>query len=369
MIGGRRGRLINRIRSAVQAAGGDLRYRSAAMALDDRLRLVLPRILSLTVIGAVAGAAYGLATAHGASVTGLARGALSGAFIAAIITLLDAFVLKAPGAPLTRAPFLLNVGVRSLVYLVVFLLVIPAGNWLLPNPDAEGAINISRDDIAFSFAVLFVVTFLLEVNTLLGQNVLLAFITGRYHRPRVEQRVFLIIDMKNSTAAAERLGEVAFHGLLNRLIGDLSGAIVAHKGEIHKYVGDELIATWPLAEGLKPARCLLACFDAIQRMAALGPSYEREFGQRVEVRAALHCGPVVVGEMGSFKKEIALIGDTLNTTARLVDACRETGEPVIASAALLEQLVVPTGIAARVLGPIRLHGKKIPVELVALQAT
>ena len=77
------------------------------------------------------------------------------------------------------------------------------------------------------------VAFLLEVNSLLGQNVLLAFITGRYHRPRVEQRVFLIIDMKNSTAAAERLGEVDFHRLLNRLIGDLSGAIVAHKGEIH----------------------------------------------------------------------------------------------------------------------------------------
>jgi adenylate cyclase len=72
--------------------------------------------------------------------------------------------------------------------------------------------------------------------------------------------------------------------------------------------------------------------------------------------------------MGSFKKEIALSGDTVNTTARLVDACRETGEPVIASAALLEQLVVPTGIAARVLGPIRLHGKKSAVELVALQA-
>ncbi len=354
--------------TAAQAVRTDLGYRSVAMARDDRLRLVLPRILRLTVIGAVAGASYGLATASGATITGLARGALSGAFIAAIISSLDAFVLQAPGAPLTRAPFLLNVGVRSLAYLVVFLLVIPAGNWLLPSPGSQGTIGISRDDILYSFAVTFVVTFLLEVNTLLGQNVLLNFITGRYHRPRVEQRVFLIIDMKNSTAAAERLGEVAFHGLLNRLIGDLSGAIVAHKGEIHKYVGDELIATWPLAEGLKPARCLLACFDAIARMAERGPSYEREFGQRVEVRAALHCGPVVVGEMGEFKKEIALIGDTLNTTARLVDACRETGELVIASATLLGQLVVPPGIVARALGAVRLHGKKLPVELVALRA-
>ena len=103
-------------------------------------------------------------------------------------------------------------------------------------------------------------------------------------------------------------------------------------------------------------------------MAALGPSYEREFGQRAEVRAGLHCGPIVVGEMGSSKKEIALSGDTLNTTARLIDACRETGEPVIASAVLLDQLVVPAGIAARALGPIRLHGKKSPVELFALHA-
>jgi hypothetical protein len=32
------------------------------------------------------------------------------------------------------------------------------------------------------------------VNSLLGQNVLLSFVTGRYYRPRVEQRVFLIMD-------------------------------------------------------------------------------------------------------------------------------------------------------------------------------
>src|SRR5580700_4274545 len=288
------------------------------MAIDDRIRLVLPRILSLTVIGAVAGAAYGYATAGGAIPTGIARGTLTGALIASIIVSLDMFFLLAPGTPLARAPFLLSVGLRSLVYLAVFLAGIAAGQWLLPHPDSKGTINISRDDILFCFAVMFVITFLLEVNLLLG---------------------------------------------------DLSGAMVAHKGEIQKFVGDELIATWPLAAGLKPARCLLACFDAIARMAALGPSYQREFGLRAEVRAALHCGPVVVGEMGSFKKEIALSGDTVNTTARLVDACRETGEQVIASATLLEQLVVPSGIAARALGPVRLHGKKSAVELFALQAT
>ena len=179
------------------------------MAIDDRIRLALPRILRLTVIGAVAGAAYGYATAHGAVPTGIARGTLTGALIASIIVSLDMFFLQVPGAPLTRAPFLLSVGLRSLVYLTVFLAAIAAGQWLLPHPASKGTIDISRDDILFCFAVMFVITFLLEVNSLLGQNVLLSFVTGRYHRPRVEQRVFLIIDMKNSTAAAEQLAKWA----------------------------------------------------------------------------------------------------------------------------------------------------------------
>lgn len=226
------------------------------MTIDDRTRIALARILRLIVIAAVAGAIYGYISGMadgGARLNSIGRGALSGVLIAGIIGSLDHFVLQAPGAPLTRALFLLNVGVRSVVYLVVFLLCIAAAQELVPNLSHDGGVHISRDDILFCFAAMFVTSFLFEVNGLLGQNVLLAFATGRYHRPRVEQRVFLIIDMKNSTAAAERLGEVDFHRLLNHLINDLTGAI--------------------------------------ERLAALGPSYERQFGLRVDVRAGLHCGP------------------------------------------------------------------------------
>ena len=97
---------------------------------------------------------------------------------------------------------------------------------------------------------------------------------------------------------------------------DLSGQIVLRDGQIHKYVGDELIATWPLARGLKDATCVRACFAALARLVAHGADYEREFGTTAQVRASLHCGPVVVGEMGSVKKEIALSGDTRSTPRR-----------------------------------------------------
>jgi len=99
---------------------------------------------------------------------------------------------------------------------------------------------------------------------------------------------------------------------------------------------------------------------------AHGADYERQLGAAAQVRASLHCGSVVVGEMGSVKKEIALLGDTLNTAARLVDACRDSGEAVIASADLLDRLVLSPGIAARSMGLIRLRGKEQAIGLYAL---
>ena len=342
------------------------------MVVDERIRLVFPRIMGFVVIAAAIGAGYGYETsiAAGAGLRGLIRGVLTGGLIGGAVTSLRIFVLQAPGTRLAGASFMVTVAVRSLLYLVVFLAAIAIGQLLLPLHPPARSVSISRDDVLFCFGATFVVSFLFEVNSLLGQNVLLSFVTGRYHRPRVEQRVFLIMDMKNSTAAAERLGEVDFHRLVNRLVTDLSGPIVLRDGQIHKYVGDELIATWPLARGLKDATCVRACFAALARLVAHGADYEREFGETVQVRASLHCGPVVVGEMGSVKKEIALLGDTLNTAARLVDACRDSGESVIASANLLDRLVLPPGIAARSLGVIRLRGKEQAIGLCVLaQAT
>jgi class 3 adenylate cyclase len=162
-----------------------------------------------------------------------------------------------------------------------------------------------------------------------------SFVAGRYYHPRREERILLFIDMRASTAIAERLGEERFLDFLNRFITDLSLAIAEAGGEIHKYVGDEIIATWTLAAGLNDAACVRACFAAVDRLAERGPAYERDFGCRADSRAGLHCGSVVVGELGYLKKEIALIGDSMNTAARIQEACRDTGCRVLASAALI----------------------------------
>jgi adenylate cyclase len=337
--------------------------------LPNRIRL----ILWFTLIAAIVGALYGHMNAvmddsSVFSFDGVPRGILTGVVIASILTSFEVFILSEPiGAPLRQAAFPVHVAVKSVIYLAVILFGLALGAWLFPAPYEAGVLMpVQRRDVLFSVAASFVFTFMFDMNRLLGQNVLLNFITGRYHRPRVEERVFLFIDMEGSTGFAERLGALAFHRLLNRFVIDLSGPIVAARGEIHRYVGDELIATWKLADGIAEARCVHACFAALERLSALALTYQREFGAAVNFRAGLHCGPVVTGEMGSVKKEIVFLGDTVNTAARIQEFCRQTGDRVLASADLIDRLALPAGIAKRSLGDLRLRGKESDVALYAL---
>src|SRR5262249_23516538 len=86
---------------------------------------------------------------------------------------------------------------------------------------------------------------------------------------------------------------------------------------------------------------------------------------RLPGRPALR--PVAVGELGSLRKEIALIGDTMNTAARILEACRDTDNRVLASAALIERLAtLPPGVTRRRLGELPV-GKERRLELDVLE--
>jgi len=336
--------------------------------MPSRSTITLFIWISLTsmVVSGLYGHFYPFARS-GIGAEGYLRGAAIGAIISSILAALEIYVFTGPrGAPFRRAPFLVYLAARMLIYLAVTLFGLAAGQWLIPT---DTGISIRRGDLVFSTVLSVGFNLFLGVNRLLGQNVLFNFAAGRYHRPRIEDRVLLFIDMESSTAIAETLGEIAFVVFLNRFVGDITDPIVMQRGEIHKYVGDELIVTWPLARGVADARCIRACFDALRRLAARGADYERDFGRRAKFRAALHCGPVVIGELGSVKMEIALLGDTMNTAARIQQACRDTGHRILASAALMSRIAaLPPGIVMRPLGPTRLRGKEVALDLYALDA-
>ena len=55
---------------------------------------------------------------------------------------------------------------------------------------------------------------------------------------------------------------------------------MAQRGAIYKYVGDEIIVTWPLAAGLRDGHCVRACFDALEQLDERAKAYIRDFGLR-----------------------------------------------------------------------------------------
>jgi len=270
---------------------------------------------------------------------------------------------------LRRLPLVVYFGIK-----VVFYLVVIVGGLLLSrvvtSPITHDPLSIDttfRSSIVFATIMSVVANVVIEMGRLLGFGTLRSLLTGRYVQPKREERAFLLIDMKDSTGMAERLGAVRFHELLNDFFRDIADAALECDAEIHKYVGDEAILTWPSARALGDSDCLACPFVARDFMEANRQSYVNRFGAVPEFRAALHCGEIVAGEIGAVRHEIAYVGDTLNVTARLLDAAKTTGRDVLVSADLLERSVLPSGIKAEPLPTLTVRGRAAPLGIAALQ--
>jgi class 3 adenylate cyclase len=222
-------------------------------------------------------------------------------------------------------------------------------------------------DILLAFAVFVVITEFLQMRRVIGGRTLTNLMLGRYHRPVREERVFLLVDIKGSTALAERYGDERAHAVIASVFFDIDQPILEHGGEVYGYVGDELIASWPLAEGVQDARCL-RCLEAIEAtLAARAGHYRRALGVAPEIRVVLHAGPIVAGECGDAKLSIVYLGDTLNTAARIEETAKTLGHDILISNDLLARLDVPTSMRVEPLGPIALRGRAQPILLHALR--
>ena len=215
------------------------------------------------------GAVFGHFQAQDGSVWGYIQGAVTAIPISCTILLLEFAVFSRTRSALARRmPFLLYFALRSSGYLAAILMGLAVSAWLL-REFAESRPLIERGAIIFSLVLSLGFNLLFGVNDLLGQGVLFNFVAGRYRRPRVEERVLLFIDMESSTVIAERLGETGFLDFLNRFVADVTESIVAQRGAIHKYVGDEIIVTWPLAAGLRDGHCVRAKFWELRAATSL----------------------------------------------------------------------------------------------------
>lgn len=216
--------------------------------------------------------------------------------------------------------------------------------------------RVLRLFITWYFIVIMTI-FLLDVSEKYGSGILRKLLLGKYHKPGREERIFMFLDLRSSTAIAEKIGDELYFRMLRYFYGLANEVIINNHGEIYQYIGDEIVVSWEKKTGIRGADCL-HCFTAIRdAVRKQENSFILNFGVVPQFKAGIHSGEVTTGEIGSVKKDIVYSGNVLNTTARIVALCNQYNESLIISETLYEELKQTPGYRFRYLDSPVLRGK------------
>ncbi len=224
-----------------------------------------------------------------------------------------------------------------------------------------------KNILAWSIVVGFT-QLLLQMSDKFGHGLMWDSIKGKYHKAQEEERIFMFLDLKSSTATAEKLGNRLYHEFLKDYFSDITNAILYNKGEVYQYVGDEVVVTWKMNAGLEQQHCLKCYFDIRWSIDKKKEKYLQKYGMIPEFKAGLHSGKVVAGEIGIIKRDITYSGDVLNTAARIQAKCNEFEVPILVSKSLLDLFQGKIPFITTEMGDIALRGKASRVALSTLGA-
>lgn len=211
--------------------------------------------------------------------------------------------------------------------------------------------------------VTFLGLFILQVSDKFGQGILMNFLIGKYHQPKVENRIFLFMDLKESTAIAEKLGHIKYSRLLQDCYYDLTEVVIKYNAQIYQYVGDEVVLTWETKEGLMDANCINVFFAYDKLIKDKIEYYSQNYKLIPEFKAGLNIGEVTVAEIGEIKKELAYHGDVLNTAARIQGKCNDFEKRLLISESMKIELEKQQEFNFGLIGNIKLRGKEKSINI------
>ncbi len=151
-------------------------------------------------------------------------------------------------------------------------------------------------------------------------------------------------DLRRSTGLAESLAANAYLDLLNRYFECTAGSVLAHGGEVLSFIGDAVLAIFPVESGGDGARlaartALEAAYDARARLDALNTA--RQDHEPINFGLGLHVGEVMHGNIGVPERvEFSVIGPAANEVARLEELTKTLGRDVLVSGAFADLLTL-----------------------------
>ncbi len=298
------------------------------------------------------------------------------AIIGFIIAGAEAFFLK---NAFHRLPFMISVVLRMtltfLLFVVVSIVFLMAYFVFRYDGSFYDFTHVFLDKIMTSSSYLmlmvdlgllaFISILLLEVIDKYGPGGFSNMIRGRYNKPKIENRIFIFLDINDSTTIAEKLGHEKYFSLLRDFFADITEPILANAGEIYQYVGDEIVISWKNTEKNKE-HCLAFIKQAVTAIRKKEKYYTAEYGFVPTFKTGIHAGDVTAGFIGIIKKELVYSGDTLNTTARIRSKCHELNHAFVYSHEFLEGFKIPESFSSEEIGEIELKGRHEKEKLYSL---
>ena len=271
---------------------------------------------------------------------------------------------------------LLKTVAAIITFLVTIVIVFMATNLFMLNfTFSESIVNLGeflRKKVFFVYLiygliVIFIINFIKQADRKVGPGILFKFFMGRYHKPIEEDRVFMFLDLKSSTAIAEKLGHVRYSNLIQDCFNDLTEVVRGHNAEIYQYVGDEAVLTWETKDGIDKANCVNIYFEYDKALNEKKSYYMKKYETVPVFKAGVNCGTVTAAEVGEIKSEIAYHGDVLNTAARIQAQCNTHRKNLLISEDLKEMLDGFPFIKVENIGEIVLRGKEKPIGIYSIE--
>ena len=213
--------------------------------------------------------------------------------------------------------------IYTFVVVLIFIVAINVTHFLL-WPIYQLPVPYARLPFILPVVIAFSVIGIVVMRTVhfIGIEILFHLTVGTYHRPVIQEKLLVFLDINNSTGLAEQLGAVQTKSLVGKFLFDISKPITDHGGEIYLYKGDGLIALWDWREAVRENRILRAIDAVFATVRREQQEYLEQFGIVPSFRIGVHGGEVVVSEQGDTKRAIGVYGSTINIAARMEEAAK-----------------------------------------------
>ncbi|UII28202.1 adenylate/guanylate cyclase domain-containing protein [Fulvivirga maritima] len=269
--------------------------------------------------------------------------------------------------------------IRSFMYLfgfaVIFSLVytIMSQFEIFPKEELKELKGEKTVYVLLVMAMLFIgfqimlINFMLQTMKKFGTNNLFNILRGTYRSPKVENRIFLFIDLKSSTRYAESLGNIKYSNMIKDCIDEINMVVDEYDAEIYQYVGDEVVLTWKTDKVTNVPLYLDIFFAIEERILKRKEYYSKRYSMLPEFKGGIQGGNVTVTEIGNIKRDIAYHGDVLNTASRLQSICNDYNQKLLISKALYTTAKADDKYETVSLGEIQLKGKLQTVEVLSVK--